>query len=278
MRKICIFVFLLFLPSLGFPAGNLIKKQARHYRKLGLEAQEKGQIATAYQFYEKALKLDPFYAEVHNDLGVMYEARGEDEKAEESYLRALEIDPNLLGAYTNLALFYEKKGDFLKAINYWRLRYKKGKKGELWTERAKEHLLVLAERFPSLKREFLEEDALELSKEVIFKKRKLREEKIKKMREYLNEGISLFKKEKYREAGRQFQKVLEVGIEPEDREAREIIDQARRYYTLSLKEELLRRAGFSLQQSLAYFEQGDYLSTLEEIRKAEKLISEIPRE
>lgn len=120
--------------ALGF------KKEARIYRAQGLSYQRSGDLDSAMMLYQKAIVLDPLYADPHNDLGVIYESEGDIERAQKSYLEAVKIDPSFLSAYTNLALLYENKRDLQNAAFYWGKRASLGIPGDAWTEKAKNRL------------------------------------------------------------------------------------------------------------------------------------------
>lgn len=111
--------------------------QARIYRYQGLEAQNRGDLETAFTNYQKAVELDPAFAVGYNDLGVLYEASGAVERAEGSYLKAVKVDPYYLSAYTNLALLYENKRDLKNAAFYWKKRAQLGEPDDIWTIKAK---------------------------------------------------------------------------------------------------------------------------------------------
>lgn len=102
--------------------ADLYAEDAQKYRAQGLEAQKRGDLNTAFKFYQKAIELDPNYAVIYNDLGVIYETKGEFDRAEENYHKAIRIDPRYLSPYSNLALMYENKRDFKTAASYWQKR------------------------------------------------------------------------------------------------------------------------------------------------------------
>lgn len=114
--------------------------QATRYREAGLESQRIGNLAEALELYQKAVAIDPGYAEAHNDLGIIYEAMGFPQRAEESYLKSLKIDPAYLSVYANLALLYENQRDLEKAAFYWAKRAQLGFADDPWTQKAASRL------------------------------------------------------------------------------------------------------------------------------------------
>lgn len=114
--------------------------QARSYRQAGLECQRVGNLSGAMSLYQKAIAIDPSYAEAYNDLGVIYEAVGSPEKAEECYLKAVKIDPAYTSVYTNLALLYENQRNLEKAAFYWNKRVQIGYADDPWTQKAADRL------------------------------------------------------------------------------------------------------------------------------------------
>jgi len=270
MRK-KIFSFFFLLISLNFyifAQTHLLEEEAKYYRKLGLKAQKSGDLETALRFYQKAIQIDPYFSEVYNDLGVVYEALGDDKKAEENYLKAIEINPKNLAAYSNLALFYEKKGNLEKAAKYWRLRFKLGRRGELWREKAKQHLKILSTRFPELKKELLEDEMIELSKKISYQK----QQKAEQAKELYKMGLSFFNQGKYSQAKREFQKIIRMSP------SREILEKAKEMYKKSVKEEIKERFKTYVQQSLLYFEEDSYLLAGQQLKRALELVSEILKE
>lgn len=149
-----------------------LKDEAINYRQKGYETQMLGDLDLALSYYQKAIQLDPYYVSCYNDLGIVYEMKGWLDKAEEVYLKAIQLDPNYLPSYSNLALLYERKNNILKAAEFWRKRTKLGSPRELWTEKAKEKLRkALWLLPPELKKEILEDEAAELSKEILGERR-----------------------------------------------------------------------------------------------------------
>lgn len=71
-------------------------------------------------FYEKAVQINPQYADLHHHLGVYCTKRGDYKKAKKAFLGALRINPHYTQALINLALLYQKEGDIdqsLKTLN-----------------------------------------------------------------------------------------------------------------------------------------------------------------
>jgi tetratricopeptide (TPR) repeat protein/O-antigen ligase len=59
-------------------------------------------LLTADQFANKAIKIDPYYAEVYQTLGLINERRGELTKAAQNYERSFMINPNLVEPMNDL--------------------------------------------------------------------------------------------------------------------------------------------------------------------------------
>lgn len=147
-----------------------LQKQARSYRRQGLEFQRIGNIDVAMSLYQKAIQLDPAYAVVYNDLGIIHEIKGTLERAEECYLKSIKIDPQYPSAYANLALLYENKRDLDKAAFYWSKRAELGSSDDPWAGKAKQRLddirLVLQGGFS----ESNEQEIIRLMREVVNQK------------------------------------------------------------------------------------------------------------
>lgn len=144
LLKIFLFllIFIFLIPFINI-AGSYAKEfteNAESYRTKGYEAQERGDIDGAIEWYQKAAGLVPSYAAPHNDLGILFETKGWLDRAEAEYQKAISIDPNYKEAHANLALLYERKGELEKAAFHWLKRYKLGKGGDPWTEEARHRL------------------------------------------------------------------------------------------------------------------------------------------
>ena len=127
---------LLLFGSFPAPLFARVELEAPTYRDRGYHAQQKGQLALAFEYYQKAIALDPFYATPHNDLGILYEKQEKLEQAEEEYLKAIAIDPRFLDPYANLALLYERLERREESLKHWKIRAEKGDPGDFWTQKA----------------------------------------------------------------------------------------------------------------------------------------------
>lgn len=146
-RVFCLAVSLLSLLLWSGPLTSLeagVEMEAPVYRSRGYEAQQKGQLRLAFEYYQKAIAIDPFYATPHNDLGILYEKQEKLEQAEAEYLKAIAIDPRFLDPYANLALLYERSGKKDQAVQYWKKRIDYGHPNDPWTRKAMERLSLLS--------------------------------------------------------------------------------------------------------------------------------------
>lgn len=145
--RFCLLLFLFalfFLTEKPAPLEARVELEAPTYRERGYEAQQKGQLSLAVEYYQKAIAIDPFYATPHNDLAILYEKKEKLEEAEGEYLKAISIDPRFLDPYANLALLYERTGKKDKAIQYWKKRIDYGHPNDPWTRKAMERLSLLS--------------------------------------------------------------------------------------------------------------------------------------
>ena len=69
---------------------------------LGVVSKELGEIPKAISYYERAIKIDPYYLNALNNLGVVFTVLGEISKAISYYERAIKIDPNNAKTFYNL--------------------------------------------------------------------------------------------------------------------------------------------------------------------------------
>ncbi|MCX5751966.1 MAG: tetratricopeptide repeat protein [Candidatus Saganbacteria bacterium] len=83
-----------------------------------------GALDKSKDFSEKALKIDPYYAEVWTNLGVVYEKKGDLKKAAEFYKKAFMINPNLSEPMDRLIQVSARMGQpqgakdiFIEAVN-----------------------------------------------------------------------------------------------------------------------------------------------------------------
>lgn len=76
--------------------------------------------------YEKAIKINPYVAEIYNNIGALYQTEGNLEKALDYYEKALLINPDLPSTHANLGFIYEKLGKKEEAIR----EYKKATSGK----------------------------------------------------------------------------------------------------------------------------------------------------
>ena len=81
------------------------------WNKLGIAHHQMTQIDEARKHYERAVKLNPKYAEAINNLGTVHYAKKSYRRAVSQYQKALKLTPNSASVYSNLgtAQFARKK-------------------------------------------------------------------------------------------------------------------------------------------------------------------------
>tara|TARA_Y100001936_G_scaffold254154_1_gene325882 strand:- start:16423 stop:16827 length:405 start_codon:yes stop_codon:yes gene_type:complete len=92
----------------------------------------------AIQDYDKAIKLNPKYADAYNNRGVAYSDKGQVNRATHDLNMAIELNPKSAATYYNRGIAYRKKGELNRAIQdlygaarlsaYWAKRFQKSLK------------------------------------------------------------------------------------------------------------------------------------------------------
>jgi Flp pilus assembly protein TadD len=100
-------VIVVLLVGIASPAQADPRREARKQVEFGISVAQKGLWREAIYRWERAVELDPTYAQAYNNLGVAYEQDGRLDKAREAYERALALDPNNLIIRQNFDLFRE---------------------------------------------------------------------------------------------------------------------------------------------------------------------------
>ena len=83
------------------------RNDAKSQVEFGISVAQRGLWREAIYRWEKAVEIDPTYAEAYNDLAVAYEHEGQLDKARRAYEKALELEPNNTQIRQNYDLFKE---------------------------------------------------------------------------------------------------------------------------------------------------------------------------
>ena len=89
------------------PAFADARSEAKSHVEFGIDVAQRGLWREAIYRWERAIEIDPTYAEALNNLAVAYEHEGQLDKARKAYERALEIDPSNAQIRQNYELFKE---------------------------------------------------------------------------------------------------------------------------------------------------------------------------
>lgn len=91
------------------------QKSALLANKTGIAYHQLLDLQNAKKYYEKAIKLDPKYAEAINNLGAVYYAAKSYRRAVEQYKRALRYAPDAASIYSNLGTAYFARKQYPEA-------------------------------------------------------------------------------------------------------------------------------------------------------------------
>jgi tetratricopeptide (TPR) repeat protein len=88
--------------------------------KIGVAYHHMFDVTDAKKYYERAIQLNPRYAEAINNLGAIYHAEKNYREAERLYRRAIKIDPQSPLFYSNLGTAYFFQGNAKKGADAYR--------------------------------------------------------------------------------------------------------------------------------------------------------------
>jgi Tfp pilus assembly protein PilF len=98
---------LILLVTCVAPAYADARSDAREQVEFGIDVAQRGLWREAIYRWERAVEIDPTYAEAHNNLAIGYEHEGEFDKARQAYERAVKLAPQHLQIQQNYELFKE---------------------------------------------------------------------------------------------------------------------------------------------------------------------------
>jgi tetratricopeptide (TPR) repeat protein len=87
------------------------------HNNLGVMYDRRGSHDKAVEEYEKAIAINPTFADAHSNLGLAYDRKGRYDKAVEEYEKALAVNSNLVEARNNLGLAYYAQDRYDKAVS-----------------------------------------------------------------------------------------------------------------------------------------------------------------
>jgi tetratricopeptide (TPR) repeat protein len=102
---VCAFAFCAF--AFATPVFADARHDAKSQVEFGINVAQRGLWREAIYRWEKAVELDPTYAEAYNNLAIAYEHEGQLDKARKAYEKALELAPNNSQIRQNYELFKE---------------------------------------------------------------------------------------------------------------------------------------------------------------------------
>ena len=103
--RLCVLLAAVVLVSVPVFAND--RSAAKSQVEFGIKVAQNGLWKEARYRWEKAVELDPTYAQAWNNLAIAYEHEGKFEEARKAYERALELDPKNLLIRQNYDLFKE---------------------------------------------------------------------------------------------------------------------------------------------------------------------------
>lgn len=120
MKKLMILIMAVFVGSCATASIENTQKATAHY-KLGVSYLNENNVQPAFIEFRKAYELNPEDKEVLNAIGIIYLLKFEDfPKAIEFFQKAVSVDPDFAEAHNNLGFAYEKSKKFNEAIESYK--------------------------------------------------------------------------------------------------------------------------------------------------------------
>lgn len=94
---------------------RLANRLAVILNKIGIAYHQLMELDTARRYYERAVKLNPSYAEAINNIGTVYYAQKSYRRAISQYRKALKFSPNSASIYSNLGTAYFARKNYEEA-------------------------------------------------------------------------------------------------------------------------------------------------------------------
>src|ERR1700721_29499 len=91
-----------------------------YLNKLGIALHQQEALGLALKYYERAVKVDPRYADAENNVGTIWYQRKKYEKAVKAYQKAIAIKSDMAGLYSNLGYAYFGNKKYEEAISAFR--------------------------------------------------------------------------------------------------------------------------------------------------------------
>ncbi|MYB96169.1 tetratricopeptide repeat protein [Candidatus Poribacteria bacterium] len=87
------------------------------YNNRGIDYRKEGELDLAIKDFDKAIELNPEFAEAYNNRGNAYDNKGDFDKAIVNFNTAIKFKSDFVEAYVNRGVAYGKRDEFNKAIN-----------------------------------------------------------------------------------------------------------------------------------------------------------------
>ena len=93
------------------------RNDAAFYNNRGIDYRKENKLDLAIKDFDKAIELNPEFAEAYNNLGNAYDDEGNFDKAIANFNTAIKFKSDFVETYVNRGVAYGKRDEFNKAIN-----------------------------------------------------------------------------------------------------------------------------------------------------------------
>ncbi|HLZ91737.1 MAG TPA: tetratricopeptide repeat protein [Candidatus Acidoferrum sp.] len=95
-------------------------RNAVYLNKLGIALHQQTALGAALKYYQRAVKVDPLYADAENNIGTIWYQRKKYSKAVRAYQKAIKMRDDMPVLYSNLGYAYFSQGKYDQSIAAFR--------------------------------------------------------------------------------------------------------------------------------------------------------------
>lgn len=115
-HKFSLLLLAFLLSGILIGCGGASTGTAQSYYEQGLKLNDESRYQEAIAQFDKAIELNPEYAEAYRNRGIAYDIQGQYERAVQDYDEAIRLNPGSAEAYNDRGISYRHLSQYERAI------------------------------------------------------------------------------------------------------------------------------------------------------------------